>query len=216
MGDLSLVTVIIIAANVIISYKGFGDYGFFERYKFNVGSIRRGEQFRMFSSGFLHVDTTHLLLNMLTLYFFADRVIFSVGEFNFIVIYIISLILGSLFSLYFHQDEYQYSAVGASGAVTGILYSAILLDPSMSLYLFFIPIPIPAYVFGIGYMLYSIYGMKNSIGNIGHDAHFGGAIGGLVVTLIMVPTLFKTDLLMIGLLIIPIVILFVMHKMGKI
>lgn len=215
MGELSLFTIAIIAANVLISYKGFNDYGFFERYKFNVGAVRRGEQFRMFSSGFLHVDNSHLFMNMLTLYFFADAVIFSVGELNFVVIYIISLILGSLLALYFHQNEYQYSAVGASGAVTGILYAAILLDPTMSLYLFFIPIPIPAYVFGIGYLLYSIYGMKNRIGNIGHDAHFGGAVGGLIGTLILVPTLFKTDLLMIGLLTIPIIILFVMHKMGK-
>ncbi len=215
MDNLSLVTIVIIAANVIISYKGFEDYGFFERYKFNVGAVRRGEQFRMFSSGFLHADTTHLLMNMLTLYFFADGVIDSVGDVNFVIIYVLSLLLGSLFSLYFHQNEYQYSAIGASGAVTGVLYAAILLDPSMSLMLFFIPIPIPAYVFGIGYLLYSIYGMKNKVGNIGHDAHFGGAIGGLVVTLIMVPILFKTDLLMIGLLLIPIIILFVMHKMGK-
>lgn len=216
MGSLSLVTIVLIAANVLISYKGFNDYGFFERYKFNVGSIRRGEQFRMFSSGFLHADNAHLFMNMLTLYFFADVVILGVGELNFIVIYIVSLLLGSLLSLYFHQNEFHYSAVGASGAVTGILYAAILLNPSMSLYLFFIPIPIPAYIFGIGYMLYSIYGMKNRIGNIGHDAHFGGAIGGLVVTLILRPSLFQTDLLMIGLLIIPIIMLFVMHKMGKI
>ncbi len=215
MGNISLVTIIIIAANALISYKGFNDYTFFERYKFNVGSITRGEQFRMFSSGFLHADMQHLLFNMLTLFFFADRVIFYVGNFNFIVIYIASLVLGSLLSLYFHKNEYHYSAVGASGAVTGILYSAILLDPNMSLYLFFIPIPIPAYIFGIGYLLYSIYGMKNRVGNIGHDAHFGGAIGGFVITLIMMPSLFQTDLLMVVLLAIPILILFVMHKTGK-
>jgi membrane associated rhomboid family serine protease len=81
--------------------------------------------------------------------------------------------------------------------------------------MFFVPIPIPAYVFGIGYLLYSIYGMKNRIGNIGHDAHFGGAIGGYITTLILMPMLFKTDMLMIGLLAIPIIILFVMHKMGR-
>jgi len=216
MGNINLVTIIIIAANVIISYKGFGDYGFFERYKFNVGGIRRGEQFRMFSSGFLHGDTSHLFVNMLTLFFFAGRVVMFVGTFNFVVIYIASLILGSLLSLYFHQNEYHYSAVGASGAVTGVLYSAILLDPTMSLYMFFIPIPIPAYIFGIGYLLYSIYGMKKRIGNIGHDAHFGGAIGGFIITLIMMPSILKTDLLMVILLAIPIVILFVMHKTGKI
>ena len=216
MGNLSTVTIVIIAANVIMSYKGFGDYGFFERYKFNVGGVRRGEQIRMLSSGFLHVDTTHLLFNMITLYFFANVVIAYMGTLDFLIIYVSSLILGNLLSLYFHKDEYYYSAVGASGAVTGILYSAILLEPDMSLYMFFIPVPIPAYVFGIGYLLYSIYGMKRQLGNIGHDAHFGGAIGGYVVTLILAPFLFQNHPLMVGLLAIPIIILFIMHKAGKI
>jgi len=215
MGNLSLVTLVIIAANALISFKGFGDYGFFERYKFNVGGIKRGEQIRLFSAGFLHVDMTHLIFNMLTLYFFANVVIAYLGSFNFIIIYVASLLLGNLLSLYFHKDENYYSAVGASGAVTGILYSAILLEPDMSLYIFFIPIPIPAYIFGIAYLLYSIYGMKKQLGNIGHDAHFGGAIGGYVVTLILVPVLFKTNLLMVSLLAIPILILFAMHKTGK-
>lgn len=216
MGNLNLVTIVVIAANVIISFKGFSDRSFFERYKFNVGGIRRGEKVRIFSSGFLHVDTMHLFFNMFTLYFFAPVVILYLGTVHFLIIYIASLILGNLLSLYFHKDEYHYSAVGASGAVTGVLYSAILLEPSMQLGILFIPLPIPAYVFGILYLLYSIYGMKNQLGNIGHDAHFGGAIGGFVVTLILRPSLFQTDLLMVGLLAIPIVILFVMHKTGKI
>lgn len=216
MGNLDLVTLTIIAANVIISYKGFGDYAFFDKYKFSVGGIQRGEKIRMFSSGFLHADTQHLLFNMLTLYFFAGPVINYLQPLGFIVIYLVSLAAGSLFSLYFHKNEYHYSAVGASGAVTGILYSAILLQPGMSLYMFFIPIPIPAYIFGIGYLLYSIYGMKNRVGNIGHDAHFGGAIGGFVATLILAPYVFQTNLLMIGLLLVPIVLLFVLKKAGKI
>jgi membrane associated rhomboid family serine protease len=215
MGKLDLVTIIIIAANVIISYKGFGDFGFFEKYKFNVGAVRRGEQFRLFSSGFLHIDNAHLFFNMFSLYFFADIVINDLGIFSFLIIYIGSLLLGNLLSLYFHKDEYHYSAVGASGAVMGIIYSAILLQPGMSLYMFFIPIPIPAYLFGIGYLLYSIYGMKNRVGNIGHDAHFGGAIGGYVITLILASWLFEENLLMIGLLAIPIVLLFILKKAGK-
>lgn len=215
MSNLSLITIIIIAANVIFSMKGFNDFLFFEKYKFNIGAIKRGEQVRMISSGFLHVDTQHLLFNMLTLYFFANSVIF-LGQFNFVLIYFGSLLFGNLLSYYFHKNEYHYSAVGASGAVTGILYSAILLNPDMSLYIFFIPIPIPGYVFGIGYLLYSIYGMKNSVGNIGHDAHFGGAIGGYVITLILAPWLFEKNLIMVGLLAIPIVLLYVMRKTGKI
>lgn len=215
MYNLGLVTIVIIAANVVMSFKGFEDRLFFEKYKFNVGNIRRGEQIRMFSSGFLHIDVTHLLFNMFTLYFFADVVISKLGNLNFIIIYLASLIFGSLLSLFFHKEEYWYSAVGASGAVTGILYAAILLQPDMSLFMFFVPIPIPGYVFGIGYLLYSIYGMKKRIGNIGHDAHFGGAIGGYAVTLLLKPSLFETDLGHIGLLSLPIIILFVLHKTGK-
>ena len=216
MGKLDLVTIIIIAANVIISYKGFSDYSFFDKYKFNVGGVQRGEKIRMLSSGFLHADTQHLLFNMLSLYFFADVVIALLSPFEFLLVYFGSLLVGSLLSLYFHKNEYHYSAVGASGAVSGIIYSAILLQPGMNLYMFFIPIPIPAYIFGIGYLLYSIYGMKNKIGNIGHDAHFGGAVGGYIITLLLSPWLFETNLLMIVLLAIPIVILFSLKKMGKI
>ncbi|EPR74131.1 putative Rhomboid family protein [Winogradskyella psychrotolerans RS-3] len=212
---ISIVTIVIIAANVIMSFKGFDDRIFFEKYKFNVGSIKRGEQIRMLSSGFLHADITHLLFNMFTLYFFADAVVMILGSFKFIVIYFASLVFGNLLSLYFHKDEYWYSAIGASGAVTGVLYAAILLRPDMSLYMYFIPIPIPGYVFGIGYLLYSIYGMKNKIGNIGHDAHFGGAVGGYVVTLIMMPSLFTSNLGYVGLLAVPIIILFVLYKTGK-
>lgn len=215
MGKLDIITIIIIAANVIISYKGFGDYGFFDKYKFTVGGVQRGEKIRMVSSGFLHVDTQHLLFNMLTLYFFAGPVINYVDSIGFIIIYIVSLVFGSLLSFYFHKDEYHYSAVGASGAVTGVLYAAILLNPGMNLYMYFIPIPIPAYLFGIGYLLYSIYGMKNKVGNIGHDAHFGGAIGGFLTALILAPWLFQTNLLMIGLLSLPIILLFVLKKAGK-
>tara|TARA_R110002049_G_scaffold1498_1_gene11612 strand:+ start:39007 stop:39657 length:651 start_codon:yes stop_codon:yes gene_type:complete len=215
MGNLSIITIIIIAANVIISYKGFSDFAFFEKYKFQIGGIQRGEKIRLFSAGFLHVDTQHLLFNMLTLYFFAGTVIAYLGTTGFLIVYLGSLVFGNLLSFYFHKTEYHYSAVGASGAVVGVLYAAILLQPGMSLYMFFVPIPIPAYLFGIGYLLYSIYGMKNRIGNIGHDAHFGGAIGGYVLTLLLFPVLFNTNLLMVGLLAIPIVLLFILKKMGK-
>ncbi|UZH55553.1 rhomboid family intramembrane serine protease [Salinimicrobium tongyeongense] len=215
MGDFDLVTLVVIAVNIIFSYKGFNDQSFFEKYKFNSAAVKRGEKIRVLTSGFLHVDTAHLFLNMLTLFFFADVVIGSLGSVSFLLIYLASLLLGNLLSYYFHKDEYQYNAVGASGAVSGIIYAAILLYPDMSLYMFFIPIPIPAYVFGIGYMLYSIYGMKNRIGNIGHDAHFGGAVGGYILTLLLVPQLFVTSLFMVILLAIPIVLLFFLQKSGK-
>jgi len=210
-----IAVIIIIAANVIISMKGFNDFSFFERYKFNVGGIRRGEQIRMFSSAFLHADFSHLLFNMLTLYFFADVVINQVGVPYFVIIYVVSLLAGNLLAYYFHKDEPHYSAIGASGAVMGILYSAILFYPDMGLYLFFIPIPIPAWLFGMAYLLYSIYGMKNRVGNIGHDAHIGGAVGGYALTLLFAPYLFQTSLWIVLLLAVPLIILFIMHKLGK-
>lgn len=216
MLDIAIVTLVIIAANVIISLKGFNDFSFFEKYKFNIASIRRGEQIRMLTSGFLHVDTTHLLFNMLTLYFFANIVINALGTVRFLLLYLASLLVGNLLSFYFHKDEYHYSAVGASGAVTGVLYSAILFYPDMSLFLFFIPIPIPAWIFGLLYLLYSIYGMKKRIGNIGHDAHLGGAIAGYALTLLFMPGLLETNLWIVLVLALPIGILFVLHKLGKI
>ena len=216
MSGLDIVTIVIIAANVLVSMKGFNDRAFFERYKFGIGPINAGQKERMITSGFLHVDMTHLLLNMLTLYFFADVVINWFGPIKFLIIYFVSLLAGSLLALFFHKNEPHYSAVGASGAVVGILYAAILLQPEMDLFLMFIPIPIPAYVVGIGYLLYSIYGMKSRLGNIGHTAHFGGAIGGYLTTLLFMPDLLMTETLMVILLAIPIIILFVMEKMGKI
>ncbi|CAM3386458.1 rhomboid family intramembrane serine protease [Aequorivita lipolytica] len=215
MQNLDIATIVIIAANVIISMKGFNDLAFFEKYKFNIAGIRRGEQIRMFSSAFLHADFSHLLFNMLTLYFFAPVVIMSVGVTYFVIIYVGSLIVGNLLSYYFHKDEYHYSAIGASGAVMGVLYSAILFFPDMGLYLFFIPIPIPAWLFGMAYLLYSIYGMKKRLGNIGHDAHIGGAVGGYVLTLAFAPSLFETSLWIVVLLAIPLILLFILHKLGK-
>ena len=213
--DWNVFLVAIIAINVMFSWKGFEDQLFFRKYEFHVGSIRSGEQIRMISSGFLHVDIPHLAFNMLTLYFFAPVVIGNLGSFSFLFIYLGSLIFGSLLTMIFHKNDYSYRAVGASGAVTGILYSAILLHPEMDIYFFFIPIPIPAYLFGIGYLLYSIYGMKAKNDNIGHTAHFGGAIGGYILTLLKAPELLTENTFMVLLLAVPIVILFFMAKQGK-
>ncbi|WP_461534165.1 rhomboid family intramembrane serine protease [Sinomicrobium sp.] len=216
MSELNLVMIAVIAANVLVSIKGFNDPSFFERYKFHIRPIKRGERLRMLSSGFLHVDFTHLLFNMFTFYFFAPVVMFHFSNVQFLVIYLASLLAGNLLSFQFHKNESEYSAVGASGAVTGIIYSAILLNPGMSLYFFFIPIPIPAYLFGIGYLLYSIYGMKNRVGNIGHTAHFGGAVGGYILTLAFYPVLAVQNPLMTGLLALPIVLLYILGRTGKI
>ncbi|AEE20788.1 MULTISPECIES: rhomboid family intramembrane serine protease [unclassified Dokdonia] len=210
MADLHPVTIAIILANVLFSMSGFNNYSMFEKYKFNIGAIRRGEQVRMVSSAFLHANTQHLLFNMLTLYFFANAVIYTIGVPKFLLVYLSSLLLGNILSYFLHKDEYHYSAVGASGAVMGVVYAGILLNPGLEIYF------LPGWVFGVGYMIYSIYGMVKRNDNIGHDAHFGGAIAGYAIALISVPELLEVRLPIVLALAAPILVFFVLFKMGKI
>lgn len=205
----------IIGITALISYKGFNDLYFFRKYDFHIGSIRSGEQIRMISSGFLHADWAHLIFNMLTLYFFGPVVIDFLGGFSFVLVYLVSLIGGSLLTLVMHKDDYSYRAIGASGAVTGVLFAAILLNSEMSVSLLFIPIGIPGWLFGILYLVYSIYGMRAKSDNIGHTAHFGGAIGGYAITLMYRPDIFTSDTFTVVALAIPIVILFIMERTGR-
>lgn len=198
----------IIIANVITSMKGFKDYSFINSYKFQVNRILAGEKIRMLTSGFLHVDWTHLGFNMYALYLFGAIVTNGMGTLSFVIIYLGSLLTGSLYSLRFHKKEPYYSAVGASGAVSGILFSGIILVPNKLYNFIFFPfVDIPGYILGVGYLLYSIYGMKKQLGNVGHAAHLGGAMGGFVLTLILNTEVFVAQTFVVALLTIPIVLL---------
>lgn len=208
----SQAVLLLILANVLFSMKGFRDQVFFDKFKFQINCILKGEKIRMISAGFLHVDWLHLGFNMYALYLFGDIVDARLGTLGFLVIYVGSLLAGSLYSLTYHKKELYYSAVGASGAVSGIVYSCIMLYPEMQLGLMFIPIPIPGYIFGVAYLLYSMYGMKNRVGNIGHSAHLGGAIGGFAFTLLFFPQIFQENLLMLTFLSLPILVLLFFGK----
>ena len=194
------VGIFIIGLNILFSLIGFKNGIFFEKYRFHIGSIKEGDYYRLLSSGFLHVNTTHILFNMFTLYFFVNIVVGILGTNSFLLLFIGSLLAGNLFGYYFHYKDNYYSAVGASGAVTGVLFSALLLYPEIELMLFLIPIPIPGYLFGIVYLLYTLYGMKTQNDNIGHTAHFGGAIGGIVITLYLMPSVIYKSIFMLSIL----------------
>ena len=198
MYHLDIVTIVVIAANLIISFKGFQDYSFRSKYLFNIAGIERGEQWRFFTSGFLHADQRHLFFNMLTLFFFSGAVVNELGDIKFLIIYLVSLLGGNFLSYLFHKDEYHYSALGASGAV-----------PGMTIYF------VPGYIFGIGYLIYSFYGMKKLNDNIGHDAHFGGAVAGFILTLFYDFDLIYTNTITVVGLLAAIVILFLLMKFVK-
>jgi membrane associated rhomboid family serine protease len=189
MNTLGIFSLVIIVANVFISYKGFKDSSFFEKYKFEVEKILLYKQYiRLISSGFLHVNWMHLIFNMIALYFFAGSVEAYLGQFAFLLIYFASLIGGNLLSLFIHRRHPDYTSVGASGAVNGILFGAIAMNPNMHIGLFFIPIGIPAWIFGLIYVLISIYGIRSRNRNIGHEAHLGGALIGMIIAILLRPT----------------------------
>lgn len=214
---MGIVGIAIVVLNVLVSLKGFNDPMFFNRLTFEVNRVlKHGEWYRTLSSGFLHVSWNHLLFNMLTLFFFAGNVETALGPLAFAVIYFGSLIGGNLFSLFVHRHNDLYRAVGASGAVSGVVFAAIAIFPGMKLAFILIPFGFPAWVYGLGFVLYSIYGIRSQRDNIGHEAHLGGGVIGLLIAILYVPQMLYANTLPIALIIIPtiIFIILIIYKPG--
>jgi membrane associated rhomboid family serine protease len=194
----------LIAVNVLFSLKGFNDRLFFRQNLFSISDIIVHKQYkRLLTSGFLHVDWTHLLFNMFALYSFGQLLLQLVGQVQFFTIYFVSLLGGNLLSLFINRHKGHYSAVGASGAVSGVIFACIAIYPEVGIYLFFIPIAIPGWVFGPAFILISIFGMKRQSDNIGHEAHLGGAIIGMLVTIALNPVLLELNPLVIAGILVP-------------
>lgn len=218
---MSPVLLIIIAATAIISYIAFSNHALFEKYKFNVGAILRNKEYvRLISAGFLHADLMHLLFNMMTLYFFGPIVIDAFGAFGFLLVYFGSILLGNVFSLYLYKNQSWYSAIGASGGVSGILFASIAMIPDLGINFFFIPIAIPGYLFGFALFAYSVYMMLNprQNDNIGHAAHLGGAFFGLVYAVALQPERAVQNALYLGIMALPLMymayMVFVKKRVG--
>ena len=183
-----IIIFLLIVANVLVSWKGFGNKDFLSRYEFNVdGVLLFRQRDRLITSGFLHINWLHLIFNMLALYLFAGTLGDALGWWGFLIVYFVSLVGGSLLSLYIHRRSGDYSAVGASGAVSGVIFACIVLVPGFSVGLFLIPIALPGWLFGLLYVLISIYGIRSRKGNVGHDSHLGGALIGMIVAILMRP-----------------------------
>lgn len=197
------ITFLIIIVTSIVSYKGLKNQWFLDKYEFDVEKILVYKDYkRLFTSGFLHINWLHLIMNMISLYFFSGVVEYQLGTFIFLFIYVASLVGGNLFSLLVHKHDSGYSALGASGAISGILFASIALFPDMGISLFFLP-AIPSWIYGLAYTLYSIYGIKSRANNVGHDAHLAGGLIGMLVALALQPSSLFQHPIIISLIAVP-------------
>jgi membrane associated rhomboid family serine protease len=180
-------TLVLILVTGFVSYLGFMRAGVNEKYVFDCQRIlRRREYYRVVSAAFLHANLVHLLMNMYTVYAFGSILERLYGPATMLAIYFASVIGGGLLALAFHHHE-AYRALGASGGAVGLVFAAILLLPGGRIGMFFPPVSLPAWLFALLYVAASAYGIRARAGNIGHDAHLGGALVGLVTTALIHP-----------------------------
>ncbi len=204
-----MITYIIIGVTIIVSIMAFPpqiaapDFlrkpGLINRLEFNPYLVyHRKQYYRLFTSALVHSGWFHLLINMFVLYsfgrlveaYFVSYFGFAGGELLYLFFYVSAVAVASLADLNKFKDSPYYNAVGASGAVSAVVYAAILFQPLSKLYIFPIPIPIPAILFGVIYLLYESQMAKRQVDNIGHSAHFYGSLYGLLFPILLRPAFF--------------------------
>jgi membrane associated rhomboid family serine protease len=191
------ITYVIVGFTVLISAMAFNDGGLLHKMKhWPYYEHRRGEYYRLLTAGFVHADWGHLIFNMITLYFFGILVEIwfserfgALGNLLFVLFYVFGIVAASSATFFRHRDHMGFASIGASGAVSAVLYAAILLEPRMGIGFMFIPVPIPAFIYGILYLWYSSYAARQGHDNIDHAAHFYGAIFGFLFPIVFMPGL---------------------------
>ena len=190
-------TIIIIIITTVFSISAFSRRELFYKFQLNPYQIyHRKDYKRILTHGFLHADWIHLIINMIVLYSFGSAVenyfnyYFKYPVFYFIIFYILAIVISSIISVFKHKDNHNYNAVGASGAVSAIVFTSIFFNPWQKIYFYGI-IGVPGIILGILYLIYSYYMSKKSKDNTNHDAHFVGAIFGLIFPLIIDFSLYK-------------------------
>lgn len=181
------VTLSLLGLMALITFLAFRDARIFSDYSFRPDRILGGNEWiRMISSGFLHANWMHFAANAFSLYCFGPNIEAVYGPKVLGFIFLASVVGGNVLSLFLHR-KHAYVAVGASGGVCGVIFASLFLIPGSRIMILPIPIPIPAWIYAIGFLLYSYFGMRRQSDNIGHDAHFGGAIVGVLLALLMFP-----------------------------
>ena len=182
------VTLALIAINVLVSVLAFAYRDVFVNFMLVVGLVQEGEIWRLLTSGFLHADIMHLLFNMVTLFFFGpvleDRR--ALGKTRYLIVYFLSLLGGNLWAVFVNYGDPYYSAVGASGAISGVMVGVSLFAPLLTILIMGI-IPIPAILYAILFIGFSAFAMGSGAFNISHEAHLGGAVTGLLLVVLMRP-----------------------------
>jgi membrane associated rhomboid family serine protease len=180
---------VIFVLTIAISLIGlFGSPKLVERSLFRpYWFLRRSQYDTIVMSGFVHADLMHLIFNMMTFYFFAFALERDIGTGQFILLYVLGLLISHAGTYYKHRNNPEYACLGASGAISAVLFAAIVYRPDQSLFIIPIPVPIPAPLFAIGYLAYTYYASRHPHGRINHDAHLGGALTGLVFVALTEP-----------------------------
>jgi membrane associated rhomboid family serine protease len=179
---------IIFVLTLATSLWAFNDENIYARFILNPYGVSRGQRvYTIITSGMIHKDWNHLFFNMLSYYFFAFQLESVLGHWQFGVLYVLSLILSDLPSIQKHKEDIWYNSLGASGAISAVIFSYIMYDPLASLGILFIPIPIPAWIFGLLYLVYCHFASKHARDNVNHDAHLFGALSGIIITIALNP-----------------------------
>src|SRR5215217_9715043 len=179
---------LIFLLTVITSIYAFNDHSLYGKFMLSPYNVsRRHRVYTLITSGLIHADWMHLIFNMVTFFSFGFRLEQMMGSVNFGILYIVSLIVSDIPSVIKHKNDIWYNSLGASGAISAVLFGYILYNPFSTMMIFPIPIPIWAIVFGPLYLLYCVYAAKQSRDNINHDAHFFGALSGLILTVLLIP-----------------------------
>ncbi|RPH44798.1 MAG: rhomboid family intramembrane serine protease [Lysobacterales bacterium] len=183
------IAVVIFGVTIAASLYGlYRSPQFIERCLFRPYFFLRKQRYEtIVTSGFVHGDFGHLLLNMVTFYFFAFPLESRIGPARFALLYLLGLIVSDLGTYFKHRNDPDYASLGASGAISAVLFAAIVYYPEMKLFIIPIPVPIPAPLFAVGYVAYSWWSARQARGRINHDAHLVGALFGVVFVMLTDP-----------------------------
>lgn len=184
----SPVASIIFIFTLVTSIYAFNDASLFGKFMLHPYSVYRKQNvFTLITSGLIHANWMHLAFNMFTFYAFAFALEQEIGSLRFGIVYVVALVISDLPTVFKHKNNYHYHSLGASGAISAVLFSYIMLHPLSTLIIFPLPIPIWAILFGVLYLIYTYFMSTNSRDNINHDAHLFGAITGIILSVLLIP-----------------------------